>query len=211
MSIIYDLLSITEYSYLFCFLIVFFLSVIPILTPPTWIVVVSAYALNQDTDPVFLSLISATAAISGRLILMKFSSVGRRMLNSKRKSSIDRLKNYLEQKKFGYFVGTIIFAMLPLPSNMLFVSYGLMRVKSIQVIAGFWIGRFIIYLVMIHLSKSILQSITLELDNMSTVVWIDIAGILMTLLLLFLDWDKLLSEHKLAFIKPNFRFNKSQS
>jgi len=173
--------------------------------------VVSAYALNQDTDPVFLSLISATAAISGRLILMKFSSVGRRMLNSKRKSSIDRLKNYLEQKKFGYFVGTIIFAMLPLPSNMLFVSYGLMRVKSIQVIAGFWIGRFIIYLVMIHLSKSILQSITLELDNMSTVVWIDIAGILMTLLLLFLDWDKLLSEHKLAFIKPNFRFNKSQS
>ncbi len=208
---IFDLLSFPEYSYLFCFLIVFLLSVIPILTPPTWLVVVSASTLNNDTNILFLSFISATAAVLGRLILMRFSSMGRRILNSKRKSSIGRLKNYLEQKKYGYFIGTILFAMLPLPSNMLFVSYGLMRVKSIQIVAGFWIGRFVIYLVMIYLSRSVFQSIRIELDNVSSVILIDIAGILMTILLLILDWDKLITKHRFGVIRPNFRFKKSRS
>ncbi len=195
---------------MFCFLIVFFLSVIPILTPPTWIVVVSAYTLNQDSDPFLLSVISSTGTVLGRIILMKLSTLGRRVINSQRKSSVDKLKNYLDQKKIGYFLGTMIFAILPLPSNMLFVSYGIMKVKTIQVIAGFWIGRFIVYLMMIYLSKSILKNLVPDLNQISSMIWIDIAGILMTSILLLLDWNKLISEHKLAFIKPNFRFNKSK-
>lgn len=195
---------------MFCFLIVFFLSVIPILTPPTWIVVVSAYTLNQDSDPFLLSVISSTGTVLGRIILMKLSTLGRRVINSQRKSSVDKLKNYLDQKKIGYFLGTMIFAILPLPSNMLFVSYGIMKVKTIQVIAGFWIGRFIVYLVMIYLSKSILKNLVPDLNQIPSMIWIDIAGILMTSTLLLLDWNKLISEHKLAFIKPNFRFNKSK-
>lgn len=210
MDLIYDILSNTEYTLMFCFLIVFFLSVIPILTPPTWIVVVSAYTLNQDSDPFLLSVISSTGTVLGRIILMKLSTLGRRVINSQRKSSVDKLKNYLDQKKIGYFLGTMIFAILPLPSNMLFVSYGIMKVKTIQVIAGFWIGRFIVYLVMIYLSKSILKNLVPDLNQIPSMIWIDIAGILMTSTLLLLDWNKLISEHKLAFIKPNFRFNKSK-
>lgn len=141
---------------------------------------------------------------------MKLSTLGRRVINSQRKSSVDKLKNYLDQKKIGYFLGTMIFAILPLPSNMLFVSYGIMKVKTIQVIAGFWIGRFIVYLMMIYLSKSILKNLVPDLNQISSMIWIDIAGILMTSILLLLDWNKLISEHKLAFIKPKIRFNKSK-
>jgi hypothetical protein len=50
---------------------IFVLSIIPILTPPTWIVVVSAYSLNDQLNPILLSAIGATAAIIGRLILLQ--------------------------------------------------------------------------------------------------------------------------------------------
>ena len=106
---------------------IFILSIIPILTPPTWIVVVSAYSLNDQLHPFLLSRIGATAAVAGRLILLQLSTIGRKALNDHRKSSLEKLRKYLEKTKYGYLIGTLLFALLPLPSNMLFISYGLMN------------------------------------------------------------------------------------
>jgi len=193
----------SENSYLLVFAIIFVISIIPILTPPTWAVVVMSYTLNPALDAVLLSVIGASAATIGRFLLMRFSSIGRKVINDERKSSLDKLKDYLERKRYGYFLGTMLFALLPLPSNMLFVSYGLMKVRSLQIIAGFWIGRFSVYLLMIYLSKNILVSITDKIDlSFASVIWIDVAGIIMTILLLLIDWNKLIFEKKIGFIKP---------
>src|SRR5918992_831582 len=143
----------SEYTYPFVFIIIFLLSIIPILTPPTWIVVVSAYSLNDQLHPILLAVVGATAAITGRLILLQLSTVGRRAINEHRKSSLEKLRKYLEKTRYGYLIGTLIFALTPLPSNMLFISYGLINAKSLGIIAGFWIGRFVVYLLMISLSK----------------------------------------------------------
>ena len=203
MDFLNELLFSSENSYLFVFAIIFVLSIIPILTPPTWAIVVMSYTLNPALDPVLLSVIGASAATLGRFLLMRFSSIGRKVINDERKSSLNKLKNYLEKKKYGYFLGTMLFALLPLPSNMLFVSYGLMKVRSLQIIAGFWIGRFSVYLLMIYLSTNILLSITDIIDlSFASVIWIDVAGIIMTILILLIDWNKLIFEKKIGFIKP---------
>ena len=112
----------SEYTYLFVFLMIFVLSIIPILTPPTWIVVVSAYSLNDQLNPFLLSVIGATAAVIGRLILLKVSTIGRKAMNEHRKNSLQKLRNYLEKTRYGYLFGTLLFALTPLPSNMLFIS-----------------------------------------------------------------------------------------
>ena len=117
----------SEYTYLFVFLMIFVLSIIPILTPPTWIVVVSAYSLNDQLNPFLLSVIGATAAVIGRLILLKVSTIGRKAMNEHRKNSLQKLRNYLEKTRYGYLFGTLLFALTPLPTNMLFISYGLMN------------------------------------------------------------------------------------
>lgn len=162
-----------------------------------------SYTLNPALDAVLLSVIGASAATLGRFLLMRFSSIGRKVINDERKSSLNKLKNYLEKKKYGYFLGTMLFALLPLPSNMLFVSYGLMKVRSLQIIAGFWIGRFLVYLLMIYLSTNILLSITDKIDlSFASLIWIDVAGIIMTILILLIDWNKLIFEKKIGFIKP---------
>ena len=211
MEVLFEFFAIlfSGYTYPFLFFIIFVISVIPILTPPTWIVIVSAYSLNDHLNPILLSMIGASAAIAGRLILLQLSTVGRKAINDHRKNSLDRFRKYLEKKRYGYLIGTLLFALLPLPSNMLFISYGLMKAKSIGIVVGFWLGRFLAYFIMINLSqyffnffKDILNADTLSL------IFIDIVGILMTLFMLLIDWNTLLSDHKLVFIRPKIFFHK---
>ncbi|HEX7142719.1 MAG TPA: hypothetical protein VF222_09605 [Nitrososphaeraceae archaeon] len=199
----------SEYTYPFVFFIIFVLSVIPILTPPTWIVVVSAYSLNDQLNPLLLSIIGATAAIAGRLLLLQLSTFGRKTINDQRKSSLEKLRKYLEKTRYGYFIGTLLFALLPLPSNMLFISYGLINAKSISIIVGFWLGRFLVYIMMIYVSYYFFNSFKEMLNSdIQTLILMNIVGILMTLFMLLIDWNILLSEHKLSFIKPKRFFSK---
>ena len=181
---------------------IFVLSIIPILTPPTWIIVVSAYSLNDQLNPLLLSAIGATAAVIGRMILLQVSTIGRKAINDHRKSSLEKLRKYLEKTRYGYLFGTLLFALTPLPSNMLFISYGLMNAKSIGIVAGFWIGRFIAYLLMISLSKYFVDYFKEILNSdIQSIFIIDIIGIIMTLFMLLIDWNILFSERKLVFIK----------
>jgi membrane protein YqaA with SNARE-associated domain len=204
-DLLYDyLISLfSQYTYPFVFLMIFVLSIIPILTPPTWIIVVSAYSLNDQLNSLLLSAIGATAAVIGRMILLQVSTIGRKAINDQRKSSLEKLRKYLEKTRYGYLFGTLLFALTPLPSNMLFISYGLMNAKSLGIIAGFWIGRFIAYLLMISLSKYFVDYFKEILNSdIQSIFIIDIIGIIMTLFMLLIDWNILFSERKLVFIKP---------
>jgi hypothetical protein len=195
-----------ENPYLWVLLIIFGMSAAPVLTPPTWMVVASAYALSGNSlDPFLLSLVGASAATGGRMLLLKYSSIGRKRLNEKRKSSLERLRNYLQKTKYGYFLSSFVFALTPLPSNMLFISYGLMNAQSIGIIAGFWAGRFIVYLVLIYVSGYVFQPLA-EIfgDNLTAVIFTDVLGIAMTIAVLLVDWDAVISERRLAIIRPRF-------
>ncbi|AFU60260.1 DedA family protein [Candidatus Nitrososphaera gargensis Ga9.2] len=196
-----------DHPYLWVLLIIFGVSAAPILTPPTWMVIVSANALSDySLNPLLLSSVGATAATSGRMLLLKYSSIGRRRLNEKRKSSLERLRDYLQKTRYGYFASTFIFALTPLPSNMLFISYGLMNARSfLGIVAGFWIGRFAVYLLMIYVSGFVYQPISQILgDNLTAVIITDIAGMGMTVAILMVDWDRAISERKIALIRPRF-------
>ena len=198
-----------EYAYPFVFFLIFVLSVIPVLTPPTWIVVVSAYSLDEQLNPFLLSVVGASAAIAGRLLLLKLSSFGRKVINDRRKHSLEKLRKFLEKTRYGYFIGTLLFAILPLPSNMLFISYGLLNAKSIGIVIGFWTGRFLVYLIMIYISSYFFNSFKEILNSdFQTLIIMNVVGILMTLFMLLIDWDILLSEHKLSFIKPKKFFSR---
>lgn len=195
-----------ENPYLWVLLIIFGISVAPILTPPTWMVVASAYALSDNSlNPFLLSLTGASAATAGRMLLLKYSSVGRKTMNEKRKSSLERLQKYLQKTKYGYFVGSFVFALTPLPSNMLFISYGLMNARSVGIFAGFWAGRFIVYLVLIYVSGYVFRPLAEIIgDNLTAVIITDIIGVAMTAAVLLIDWDAVVTERRLAIIKPKF-------
>ena len=201
MTDIFD--TIVEYSYLGIFLLLIGINAAPILMPPTWIVLSSFFALDSSLDPLLLALVGATGATIGRLILKNLSSFFRRFVGKEQKSNLDTIGNFLNRKKFGYVLTSFLFAATPLPSNMLFVAYGMMRAKSIGLYFGFWVGRLLSYYIMITISSVVLTPF-LELfeDKIIGILVADIVGIGVVVIFTCINWQALLLERKLQFVRP---------
>ena len=201
MADIFD--TIVEYSYLGIFLLLIGINAAPILMPPTWIVLSSFFALDSSLDPLLLALVGATGATIGRLILKNLSSFFRRFVGKEQKSNLDAIGNFLNRKKFGYVLTSFLFAATPLPSNMLFVAYGMMRAKSIGLYFGFWVGRLLSYYIMITISSVVLTPF-LELfeDKIIGILVADIVGIGVVVIFTCINWQILLFERKLQFVRP---------
>ena len=195
--------TIVEYSYFGIFLLLIGINAAPILMPPTWIVLSSFFALDSSLDPLLLALVGATGATVGRLILKNLSGFFRRFVGKEQKSNLDAIGNFLNRKKFGYVLTSFLFAATPLPSNMLFVAYGMMRAKSIGLYFGFWVGRLLSYYIMITISSVVLTPF-LELfeDKIIGILVADVLGIGVVVVFTCINWQILLLERKLQFVRP---------
>jgi len=193
----------SEYSYFGILLILIGVNTAPILMPPSWIILTSFHLLDPSLNIVLLAMVGATGATVGRFFLKKFSGYFRRFVGEEQKSNFDIIGNYLNQKKHGYLIASFLFAATPLPSNMLFITYGLMRAKSLGIYIGFWFGRTISYIIMIYFGNAVLTPI-LEIfeDRITGILLIDGVGIGMIILFASVNWTLLITQKKLKFVKP---------
>jgi len=195
--------TIIEYSYFGIFLLLIGINAAPILMPPTWIVLSSFFALDSSLDPLLLALVGATGATIGRFFLKRISGFFRRFVGKEQESNLDTIGNFLNKKKFGYTLTSFLFAATPLPSNMLFVAYGMMRAKSIGLYIGFWCGRLVSYYIMITISHAVLTPfLQLFEDRLIGIIAADIVGIGSVVFFTCINWQTLLLERKLRFVRP---------
>ena len=175
----------------------------PILMPPSWIVLTSFYLLDPTLNIVFLAMVGATGATIGRYFLKKISGLFRKFVGKEQKSNLDIIGSYLNKKKYGYVIASFLFAATPLPSNVLFITYGLMRAKSIGIYVGFWFGRVISYIIMIYFGNAVLRPF-LEMfeDRLTGILLIDGVGIGMIIIFASVNWTVLITEKKIKFVKP---------
>lgn len=194
-----------QLSYFGIFLLLVLVNTAPILVPPTWLILASFHALDESLSPASLAVIGATGATAGRFILLYTSGFFRKFISEERKSSFDGIENYLKSKKLGYFAASFLFAATPLPSNMLFIGYGLMRARSAQIYIGFWLGRAISYYVMISVSKVVLTPFTkLFEDRLLGIVFVDALSVAMLVFFACVNWNVLITKRKVHFVKPKF-------
>ena len=192
-----------EFSYLGIFLVLIGVNAAPILMPPSWIILTSFYLLDPNLNIVFLAMVGATGATIGRFVLKKISGLFRKFVAEEQKSNLDIIGDYLNQKKYGYLIASFLFGATPLPSNVLFITYGLMRAKSIGIYVGFWFGRTISYIVMIYFGNAVLTPF-LEIfeDRLTGILLIDGVGIGMIVIFASVNWTLLITERKIKFVKP---------
>ncbi len=193
--------TIIEYSYLGIFFLLIAVNAAPILMPPTWIILSSFFVLDASLDPFLLALVGATGATIGRFFLKCISGFFRRFVGKEQESNLDAIGNFLNKKKFGYTLTSFLFAATPLPSNMLFVAYGMMRAKSIGLYIGFWCGRLLSYYIMITISEAVLAPL-LQLfeDRITGIIVADIIGIGAVIFFTCINWQVLLFQRKLRFL-----------
>ncbi len=195
--------TLIELSYIGIFLLLIGVNAAPILMPPSWIILASFYAIDTQLDPIILAIVGATGATIGRFILKQISGIFRKFIGKEQKSNLDVIGNYLNRKRFGYPIASFLFAATPLPSNMLFVAYGLMRAKSIGLYIGFWLGRLISYYIMISISEIVLTPFLDLFENRIMGILIaDGIGIGVVILFMSINWTLLLTERKFKLVKP---------
>ena len=192
-----------EFSYFGIFLILIGVNASPILMPPSWIVLTSFYLLDPTLNIVLLAVVGATGATIGRFFLKRISGLFRKFVGEEQKSNLDMIGSYLNKKKHGYLIASFLFGATPLPSNILFITYGLMRAKSVGIYVGFWFGRTISYIIMIYFGNTVLTPF-LEMfeDRLTGILLIDGVGIVLIILFACLTWTVLLTQRKIKFVKP---------
>lgn len=192
-----------EFSYFGIFLVLIGVNIAPILMPPSWIILTSFYLLDPSLNIVVLAMVGATGATIGRFTLKKISGLFRKFIGDEQKSNLDIIGDYLNRKKYGYIIASFLFGATPLPSNMLFIAYGLMRAKSIGIYVGFWFGRTISYITMIYFGNAVLTPF-LEIfeDRLTGILLIDGIGVGVIVLFASINWTVLITQRKIKFIKP---------
>lgn len=192
-----------EFSYFGIFLVLIGVNASPILMPPSWIILTSFYLLDPTLNVVILAMVGATGATIGRFVLKRISVLFRRFVAEEQKSNLDVIGDYLNRKKYGYVIASFLFGATPLPSNMLFIAYGLMRAKSLGIYVGFWFGRTLSYIIMIYFGNVVLTPLLGIFENRLTgILLIDAAGIGLIFLFASVNWTLLITQRKIKFVKP---------
>ena len=190
------------FSYLGPLLVLFLMNLSPILMPPNWLILSSFYALDDSMNIAVLAVVGATASTAGRFVLKQLVSKFKNHSNNNT-SNLIVIGDYLNKKKYGYVVSSFVFAVTPLPDNILFVAYGLIKAKSVGMYVGFWFGKLLAFYVMLTISPAILIPFTkIFEDRLVGILLADGLGIVAIIIFAAIDWNTLLNEKKLRLVKP---------
>jgi hypothetical protein len=197
---------IATFGYLGVFILMFVINVVPAFMPPTWLFLSTLYFLfPQYLNPVLLAFTGAFASSFGRFVLSHMGSASRRVMSDKRRRSMDLVGQALKSKKHAGFILSFLFALSPLPSNFYFLMLGEIGCQYFSIFLGFWLGRLISYWVMINITHIAFQSLTaIVISRIQAVIIINSLGIISMVIFVLIDWEKLILERRLAFIKPRF-------
>jgi membrane protein YqaA with SNARE-associated domain len=129
------------------FIVVFVINLLPAFAPPTWTTMSFIGLTVPNIDVLLLALVAATAATCGRVALAKLSRavVRQKLLTEQARRNVDAIKTGIENRK-AMTVGTFLgYSLSPLPSNYLFIAYGLTSLPIAFLSIPFFIGRFVSY------------------------------------------------------------------
>jgi len=129
------------------FLTVFTLNVLPAFAPPTWMVL-TLYGYNfAQTQPWLIALVAAVSATAGRVVLALFAQrvANSRWASAELRENMQVIAGLIARRKTASLLAFLLFAISPLPSNLLFLAYGLTRAPLRLLALPFFIGRLVSY------------------------------------------------------------------
>jgi hypothetical protein len=191
------------------FTLIFILNVIPAFAPPTWITLSFIGFSSPDVSVAPLAVTAAVAATTGRLALAKLSRiiVRGRFLSEPTRENVNAIKASLEKHRLLTFGMFLTYAFSPLPSNYLFIAYGLTTLRLSSVTAPFFIGRLASYSFWLTTASAIGHRM-MDMDSFESASYVGVYFILSQLLLvpsiyLFtrIDWRAALEERRLRWFK----------
>ena len=160
---------------------------------PSTIVIFTLGGLSTF-DPLWIAVAAGTGAAIGEFSGYLIGFGGRRIISEKQKTKMDFLTKLF--RKFGPIV-IFIFALTPLPDDLLFIPLGVMRYSVIRAFIPALLGKFFSNLIIAYsgrLSLQIIKSIFgVEGEGMTALIGVVLALVLMVIVFIIMfkvDWEK---------------------
>ncbi len=167
----------------------FVVNIIPAFAPPTWIVLCMIKINRPELDSLWLAFFGVVGSVAGRLVMYRYSAVLGHHVPRKQAENLRYFRKLVEGRKLGPFIGTFLYSLGPFPSNFLFIGSGISGVNLLPVIAGFALGRFISYTLLVYGSSlAYTYAAGFGIPNLRYVS--DVIGLLSVASLMFIDWKK---------------------
>jgi hypothetical protein len=189
------------------FLSVFAFNLAPAFTPPTWMVLAYIAAVHHPAR-LLLAVVGAVAATCGRMMLARCSTwlVSHRLLASRTIENLNVVSEQVRSHERMTAGAMLFYAFSPLPSNQVFIAYGLLGLPLKTVALPFLLGRFVSYSFWIFTASEVSQRLAVQ--SLKTGRFFGayfVVGQVVTLVLVYvftkIDWRTLIAERKLKWLR----------
>ncbi len=183
----------TQYGYLGIFLISLF-GAMSILVPIPYTIVIFILGASSSFDPLLIAVAAGLGSAIGEFSGYLLGVGGRKIIGDKYKKKVDFITKLF--KKYGS-VAIFIFALTPLPDDLLFIPLGVMRYSFLHAFIPAVLGKFFSNLVIAYsgrLSLDIVKNIFgVEGEGLSFLIGTIIGIVLLVVVLVIMfkfDWEK---------------------
>ena len=187
-----------EVGYLGLTIVSFFGSLIPFVTIPSF-VLVATMAAGEQFDIHVLVLIAAITSTAAKQIIFYASYGGRKIISEKTKKRMMPFQRLV--KRYGASAAFVA-AVTPIPDDIIYIPLGLAKYNPKRFFVATLLGKIVLYYVIVLIShymglsllEPILQGIDDPLPVYIGIIALGIAMTLVVILLLRLNWEKILGK-----------------
>lgn len=176
-------------NYLEVMLLAFLANVVPAFAPPTWMML-SLYHIDHSllNTPVVV-FFGVVGSVGGRFVMYYYSLLLGRYVPDKYAENLKSFRSLFEKRKFGLFIGSFIYSIGPLPSNILFIASGIARTEILPILGGFAFARGVSYMLLIYTSLRVFSFFEV-LGVPYVKIIVNVLGIVAGIAVAFVDWKK---------------------
>jgi membrane protein YqaA with SNARE-associated domain len=177
------------------FVLVFLLNVLPAFAPPTWMLL-SFFGLRfPDASAWWVALVAASAATGGRTVLAYLAQriSDSRWLPEAMRANLGSVAAAIKRRRATSSMAILLFAFSPLPSNTLFLAYGLSRAPLPLLAVPFFAGRFVSYVFAFTGGALIADRFDVEISGRTSVLYFvasQLASIVLVYVFAKIDWRR---------------------
>jgi len=186
------------------FVLAFVLNVLPAFAPPTWMLL-SFFGLGfPDASPWWVALVAALAATSGRTVLAYCAQriSGSRWFPDSMRANLRSVAEAIERRRATSSVAILLFAFTPLPSNTLFLAYGLSRAPLPLLAVPFFAGRFVSYAFAFAGGAAVADRFDIEISGRASALYFvasQLASVLVVYVFARVDWRRSCRDRRLRW------------
>jgi membrane protein DedA with SNARE-associated domain len=194
----------TMLYYVLVFIAALLVDLVPFIGPPAWTVMVF-FQMRYHLNIWMVLIMGVTGSTLGRYLLSRYIPwLSMKLLTKAKNEDLQFIGERLagNGRSIQFFV--LIYTLVPLPSTPLFTAAGIAKIKPVNLLPAFFVGKFISDMVMVLTGNYVAVNAKRIVEgflNWKSIAG-TVAGLIILCLFMFIDWHQLLQQRKLRL-----RFN----